>query len=323
MKDYTNINKGVANTLNGNLGSALPPKKKSKNARVRNENIAGLIMGGIPVIGRILFTFIPMVMALAMAFFKMPRMNTFEGADFVGFDNFAYVFKDPNFWKSVGNTGIYMLTLPIILVVSVLLASALNANVKGKGIFRVILMIPYICSTVAIVFVFKWLYNTNYGVLNSLLGTKVGWLTDSPGLFRLSLMMMMVWSGCGYRMLLLTASLTSVNVSYYEAAELDGANAIHKFFHITVPAISPTLFFLLVTGCAGSLQVFAESQVMASDGGQSVGYAGLTIVFYLYREGFVWNNMGVASAAALILSMMIFILTILNFKLSNKWVRYD
>ncbi len=124
-------------------------------------------------------------------------------------------------------------------------------------------------------------------------------------------------------MLLLSASLTSVNTAYYEAAEIDGANAFQKFIHITVPAVSPTIFFLLVTGLVNVLQMFSETQVMDATGGQSVDYAGLTVVFYLYREGFNYNAMGIASAASWVLSLLILLLTVFNFKISKLWVRYD
>lgn len=322
----TNNQQLQENTLNGSVGGIsanmnnLRPKKR--NAYQRNQNIAGFIMGGIPLLGRILFTFIPIFIAIAMAFIEKPKMTSFEGAEFVAFDNFKAVLTDDNFWLSMKNTIIYTVSLPITLVISILLACALNANIKLKGIFRTIIMIPFICSTVAIVFVFKRMYNTDYGVLNALFGTDIGWLSDSPATFRTSLIIMMVWSGCGYRTLLLTAALTSVNTAYYEAAEIDGANVFDKFFKITLPSISPTLFYLLVTGCAGALQVFGESQVMASDGGQSVGMAGLTVVFYLYRQ-LQWTEMGMACAAALILSAIILIITLINFKLQDKWVRYD
>ena len=174
----------------------------------------------------------------------------------------------------------------------------------------------------AIVFVWKWLFNTNYGVLNSMLGTQVGWL-DSPWMFRISLIVMMVWAQTGYKVILLSASLTSVNRAYYEAAELDGANRWQKFAHITVPAVSPTLFFLLVTGFISILQLFSEVQVMDPTGGQSIDYAALTVVFYIYRQGFNYNAMGVAAAASWILTLIVLVVTVFNFKISKLWVKYD
>ncbi len=297
-----------------------PRAKRAK--RARNEEICGTIMAFLPVLRCILFSLVPMALAFIMAFYKMKTPVSFAGAEFVLFDNFKAIFSDPNFGTALLNTLIYAVTLPVSVVFALLLASALNADIKGKGAFRVILFLPFICSTVAIVFIFKWLYNTNYGILNVLFGQQIGWL-DSPAMFRFSLIMMIVWSTTGYKMLLLSASLTSVNTAYYEAAEIDGANAFQKFIHITVPAVSPTIFFLLVTGLVNVLQMFSETQVMDATGGQSVDYAGLTVVFYLYREGFNYNAMGIASAASWVLSLLILLLTVFNFKISKLWVRYD
>ena len=125
----------------------------------------------------------------------------------------------------------------------------------------------------------------------------------------------------GYKIVILTAALTNVNRSYYEAASLDGANAWQKFVHVTMPAISPTVFYLAVTGLINVLQEFTRSQVWAPDGGPNG--KGITIVFYLYREGFDYTNMGTASAVAWVLSIMIVLVTIANFALSKKWVKYD
>lgn len=301
-----------------------PRKRASK--RARNEEICGTIMGLIPVLGRVLFALVPIALAFVMAFYKMKSPVSFQGAVFCGFDNFVSVFTDPNFGKSLLNTLIYALTLPISLALALVVASVLNSelmNLHMKSVFRVILFLPFICSTVAIVYVWKWMYDANYGIFNMLLGTDIAWLKSSPMLFRISIMIMMVWSTTGYKIVLLSASLTSVNASYYEAAEIDGAGPFQKFFHITVPAVSPTLFFLLVTGLISIFQMFGETQVMDTTGGQSVGYAGLTVVFYLYREGFNYYNMGMASASALVLSFIILIVTVVQFIFSKRWVRYD
>ena len=296
--------------------------KAHRSKRTRNEEICGTIMGALPVVSVLLFSVVPMALAIVMAFFDMRTPVSFNGAEFVLFDNFAEVFSDPNFGTAIVNTLVYSLTLPISLVLALFIAAALNATVKGTGIFRVILFLTFICSSVAIVFVWKWLFNTNYGVLNSMLGTQVGWL-DSPWMFRISLIVMMVWAQTGYKVILLSASLTSVNRAYYEAAELDGANRWQKFAHITVPAVSPTLFFLLVTGFISILQLFSEVQVMDPTGGQSIDYAALTVVFYIYRQGFNYNAMGVAAAASWILTLIVLVVTVFNFKISKLWVKYD
>ena len=300
--------------------SAPPAKRRSKQAR--NEEICGTIMGALPVLSCLVFSVVPMALALVMAFYKMRTPVSFTGAEFIWLDNFKEVIKDSNFWTAFLNTIIYSLTLPISLVLALFIAAALNATVRGTGIFRVILFLPFICSSVAIVFVWKWLFDTNYGVLNEILGSKVGWL-DFPWMFRFSLIVMMVWAQTGYKVILLSASLTSVNQSYYEAADLDGANRWQKLVHITIPAVSPTLFFLLVTGFISILQLFSEVQVMDPTGGQSINYAALTLVFYIYRQGFNYNAMGVAAAASLLLTLVVLIITVFNFKISKLWVKYD
>ena len=297
-------------------------EKRKFSKRRRNEEICGSIMGLIPVVGCLMFVLVPMVLALVMAFFNMRHMVDFEGATFVGFENFVIVFKDANFVTAILNTLIYAITLPISIVLALVIGSVINADIPGKGFFRVVIFLPYICSTVAIVYIWKWLFNTNYGILNVLLGTKVGWL-DSPGMYRLSLIIMMVWAQTGYKVVLVSAALTAVNRSYYEAAEIDGATVLDKFFHITLPAISPTIFFLLIMGLISIFQMFSESQVLDPTGGQAVDYAGLTMVFYLYRQGFSYTRMGAASAAAWVLTLIIMLITVLNFKLSKLWVKYD
>ncbi|MGN1077423.1 MAG: carbohydrate ABC transporter permease [Candidatus Gallimonas sp.] len=313
----------------GEKRSARIPRKtprKKMSRRARNEEICGTIMAIIPVIGRLLFSLIPIALAIVMAFYQMKTPVSFTGAKFVGFDNFVKIFADANFTTSLLNTLVYAITLPVSLALALGIASVLNSDLvqtRAKGVFRVILFLPFICSTIAIVYVWKWMYDANYGIINTLLGTDIAWLKSSPWLFRISIIVMMVWSTTGYKIVLLAASLTSVNASYYEAAEIDGAGPLQKFLHITVPAVSPTTLFLLITGLVSIFQMFSETQVMDPTGGSSVGMAGLTVVFYLYRYGFNYNQMGMACAAAFVLSLIILAITVLQFKLSKRWVRYD
>lgn len=308
---------------------ALTPRKQPRrklSRRARNEELCGTVMAFIPVLGRILFALIPIALAVVMSFYNMKTPVSFAGATFVGFGNFTAIFADPNFHTALLNTLIYAISLPISLALALVIASVLNSELvylRAKSVFRVILFLPFICSTIAIVYVWKWMFDANYGIINLLLGTDIAWLKSSAWLFRLSIIIMMVWSTTGYKIVLLAASLTAVNAAYYEAAEIDGAGSFQKFWHITVPAVSPTIFFLLVTGLVNVFQLFSETQVMDATGGSSVGYAGLTVVFYLYRQGFNYNSMGMASAAAFVLSLIILLVTVLQFKLSKRWVRYD
>lgn len=299
----------------------LKVRKRSKSRTY--ENVAGLLMSIIPVLGFFVFGLIPMILAIYMSFCVIDGFSL-EGAEFVWFANYKATLTDPMFWKAVGRTFFYALALPICMVISLLVSFLLTKNVKGKKAFRTIFFIPYVCSIVAVVLMWQWIFNMNYGVLNSWLGRNgenaINWLGASKG-FKTVVIIMGVWGGCGYQIILFSAALTNVNPTLYEAAKIDGANPIQSFFHVTFPSISPTTFYLLITGLIGSLQAFANTQVLAADGGPDS--VGVTIGFYLYRYAFSYFKMGQASATAWVLAIFIMIITILNFTLSKKWVNYD
>ena len=166
----------------------------------------------------------------------------------------------------------------------------------------------------------KWIFNPTYGVLNGILGTEYNWLGEN-NLFRTVVIVMGVWGGCGYQIILYSAALTNINPSLYEAAKIDGANAFQCFRHVTLPGVSPTTFYLFITGLIGALQTFASTQVLDSNGGPN--NVGVTVGFYLYRYAFSYFRMGIASATAWVLAGVIMIITIFNFIGSRKWVSYD
>lgn len=307
---------------------------KSRNKSKTYEQISGLLMSIAPVLGFILFGFIPMLLAIYMAFCHLDG-RTFEAllsAEWTGVKNFASVINDQTFWKSVGNTFLYSLSLPICLVISLVVSFLLTKNVKGKKLFRTIYFIPYVCSVVAVVLMWKYVFDPNWGVVNSMLrqlgynGETILW-TSEEKYYRVLVIVMGVWGGCGYSIILYSAALTNVNSTFYEAAKIDGANPFQIFFHITLPAISPTTFYLLITGLIGSLQAFAATHMLSgssANGATGPNNAGLTMGVYIYRSAFQRSEeMGQACAAAWVLAIMIMIITIINFKVSNKWVSYD
>lgn len=281
----------------------------------------------IPLVGFALFSFVPLLMAIATSFAETSglslegaKLATDNGKYFLPIANFITVVSDSIFWQAMGNTFYMALQLPIGLIVSVVIAELLSKNLKGTKIFKTIFFIPYICSIVATTIMWKWVFNTNYGVINQILGTQTAWLSDDVYYIPV-IIFITVWSTIGYRVLLLTAAITNVQKSLVESAQLDGAGPISIFWHITLPAISPTIFYLLVMGLINALQEFTRSQVIDSQGGPNG--VGITMVFYIYREAFSYINMGVANAASVILSILILILTKISFKLSDKWVSYD
>ena len=300
---------------------------KIQTKRFLQEEILGTLFSMIPLVGFALFSFVPLLMAIATSFAETSglslegaKLATDNGKYFLPIANFITVVSDSIFWQAMGNTFYMALQLPIGLIVSVVIAELLSKNLKGTKIFKTIFFIPYICSIVATTIMWKWVFNTNYGVINQILGTQTAWLSDDVYYIPV-IIFITVWSTIGYRVLLLTAAITNVQKTLVESAQLDGAGPISVFWHITLPAISPTLFYLLVMGLINALQEFTRSQVIDSQGGPNG--VGITMVFYIYREAFSYINMGVANAASVILSILILVLTKISFKLSDKWVSYD
>ena len=291
------------------------------------ENASGFMMGSIPVIGFILFGMIPLALALAMAFMYVPGKGNIARAEFAGFENFVTVLEDHMFWQSILNTLKMAISLPICIVVALIVAFLLTKNIKGRSFFRAVYFVPYVCCAVAIALMWELIFNQNHGIINSWLGltrdTAIPWLTDSST-YTLCLIIIGIWSGTAYGIVLYGAALTNVNRSLYEAAQIDGANSFRSFISITLPSVSPTSFYLLTTGLIGALQEFTRPQIIGGGQGAGPNNDGLTIVFYIYRRAFEYNNqMGEAAAAALILSVLILCVTAVNFVVSKRWVSYD
>lgn len=299
---------------------------KSRQKRGLGESGSGMIMASIPVLGFLIFGMIPLILALVMAFMYVPGKGNFEAAEFVGLDNFQKVLSDHMFWQSILNTLKMAISLPICIVVSLIVAFLLTKNIKGRSFFRAVYFVPYVCCAVAVSLMWELIFNQNHGIINSWLGltreTAIPWLTDSST-YTLCLIIIGIWSGTAYGIVLYGAALTNVNRSLYEAAKVDGAGSFRCFFNITLPSVSPTSFYLLTTGLIGALQEFTRPQMIGGGQGAGPNNDGLTIVFYIYRRAFVYNNqMGEAAAAALVLAIFILIITAINFVLSKRWVSY-
>ena len=299
-----------------------------KKNRLRKEEVQGMVFANIPLLGFCIFGLIPLIVSFYLSFnsFKGLRIHT---AEYVGLENFKEIFKDDLFYQSLGNTAFVLLATVTALVLSVIVSALIATNVRGAKGFKAIYFVPYVCSMVAITFMWKWIYDYNYGVLNTTL-MEWGWIKEpidwlgSEDYYRTAMFILLVWSSMGFNIILLTAALLAVPRELHEAAEMDGAGEIKRFFKITLPLISPTIFYLLIIGLIGSLQEFTRFQIMTSDGGP--GYQGLTVVFYLYRKLFNasgGSDLGVASAMGWIIAVLISAVTLVNFKLQRKWVNYD
>lgn len=296
--------------------------------RLGKEEVQGILYANIPLFGFCLFGLIPLLLSLYLCFnsFKGLRLHT---AKFVAWENFSKILQDEMFWQSLDNTAFVLVAAVVALLLSLAVSALIATNVRGAKGFKAIYFVPYVCSLVAITFMWKWIYDYNYGVLNTTL-MDWGWIQEpiswlgSAEYYRTAMFVLLVWSSTGFNIILLTAALIGVPRELHEAAQIDGAGEFRRFFSITLPLISPTIFYLLIMGLIGALQEFTRFQVMTPDGGPE--YQGMTVVFYLYRQLFNasgGSDLGVASAMGWIIAVLISAVTILNFSLQRRWVNYD
>lgn len=296
--------------------------------RLGKEEVQSILYANIPLFGFCFFGLIPLLLSLYLCFnsFKGLRLHT---AKFVEWENFSEILQDEMFWQSLGNTAFVLVAAVVALLLSLVVSALIATNVRGAKGFKAIYFVPYVCSLVAITFMWKWIYDYNYGVLNTTL-MDWGWIQEpiswlgSAEYYRTAMFVLLVWSSTGFNIILLTAALIGVPRELHEAAQIDGAGEFRRFFSITLPLISPTIFYLLIMGLIGALQEFTRFQVMTPDGGPE--YQGMTVVFYLYRQLFNasgGSDLGVASAMGWIIAVLISAVTILNFSLQRRWVNYD
>lgn len=296
-------------------------KQKLGTAALKEERFGRLFVAS-PFIGFLLF------MAFPIGFAFVASLTTWTGTNnmmehFVGLQNYINILGDTKFWTALLNTVIYMLAIPIGMILALICAVGMNRKMKGVRILRTMYYVPVVSSIVAISILWAWVFNYDYGLLNTIIKALTGqhgpnWLGDEFWV-KISMMIFMVWKGLGGSIILYLAGLQNIPSDYYEAAKIDGASGLHLFRHITIPLVSPVTFYLLITGLIGGFQMFVEVQVMVPTGG--INYSAATVVFYLYDKAFKNSQMGYGSAVAFILCIMIFIITIINFKGQKKWVK--
>jgi len=263
-------------------------------------------------------------------FWSFTRFDVVHPPRFIGLENYKNIlFNDPLFWKAIWNTILYVIgVVPIGICFSLILAVAIDQKIKFKNFFKSIFFLPTVTAIVAVSVIWKWLYaGEKYGLLNywimKLGGHPIDWLA-SPTWTLLSIMIMSIWAGVGYNMILFLAGLQTIPQAMYEAAEIDGAGFWKKFFHITLPLLKPTIVFVTMMSFVFSFQVFEQVYIMTGGQGGIGGVlnSALTIVAYLYDKGFQKFQMGYASALAYIIFLCIFVLTLVNKRLMKTDVEY-
>jgi len=261
---------------------------------------------------------IPIFVSLFISFtdFDVYAMYDWSNVSFIGFENYINLMKDPLFWRALLNT-LYALVVAMPLTVIFSLSFAALINREGtylKNFFKVSFYLPSITNTVAIAIVWAWMLNPDYGLINwflSLFGIRgPNWLGD-PAWAMPSVIMLVVWKAVGYNIILFTAGLQNIPDYLYEAAELDGATRFQQFLYVTIPSLRPTIFFVTVMTVIGYLQLFEEPYMLTAGGPLN---STLSIVLYLYRQGFRFFKLGYASSIAFVLFLMIFALTFIQMR---------
>ncbi|MFR3226496.1 MAG: carbohydrate ABC transporter permease, partial [Blautia massiliensis (ex Durand et al. 2017)] len=209
----------------------------------RDGAVWGLLMVAPTIIGLVVLNMWPFIQTIYMSFSKSLPFGEFE---FEGLENYVEMFQNTEFWKATGNTILFcILTVPVGIFLALLVAVLLNSKIRGRTTFRAIFFLPMVVAPAAVAMVWKWIFNTQYGIINTLSGHSIGWLTD-PHLVLLTCAVVQIWSNIGYDAVLLLAGLQNVSPTLYEAADLDGASKVKQFFSITLPMVSPTLFVVLI-----------------------------------------------------------------------------
>ncbi len=300
--------------------------RKKVLSRKTRDNISGILFVTLPALGLFIFVGIPLIFSLFYSFARQnPGSTNLLDVTMVGFNNYSRILMDKDFYKTILLSFVYSIGTSFFQTLfALLLAFFLSKKLKGNTLIRIILFIPYVCSVVAISFIWQNILDKNFGLLNLVLNSmnlpSIDWRRTTASTITF-MILMSVWSGLGYGTILYSASLSSVDNSYYEAADVLGANGWQKFWRITFPAISPTTFFLLVMGMIGNLQAFANFQIMAGEDNV------LTMVHYVWFYGFKSDaatyGMTYASAAGWIVGAIIIIFTIIMFRLQKYWVHYE
>lgn len=288
--------------------------KKSKS-----DMFWGYLMIFPTILGLIVLNIYPFIETIIMSLSSTKDFGKYE---FSGIENYITMFSSQEFWKATWNSVWFcVLTVPVGIFFALILAVLLNAKIKGRSIFRTIYFLPMVVAPAAVAMVWKWLFNADFGIINSVLGTDIKWITD-PKIVLITCAIVSIWSSLGYDAILLLSGIQNISKSYYEAASLDGASKVKQFFTITIPMVSPTLFVVLIMRLMASLKVYDLIYMMVDQQNPALTDA-QSLMYLFYRESFIAGNKGLGSAIAVWTVLLIGIVTIVQFIGQKKWVNYE
>ncbi|MCM3443122.1 carbohydrate ABC transporter permease [Metabacillus halosaccharovorans] len=295
-------------------------KEKSLSITMRKTLPYWFLMPGLVLF--FIFFVLPFLFSLYLSFHEWNMIK--DSPEFVGIQNYQTIFNSDVYWKSVKNTGLFVLfTVPLSLVIGLGLALLIESLSKGKVFYRMIFFLPVVSSIAIMGIVWSLMYNPQVGAVNVIL-RKLGiegmnWLND-PKVALVSLAIVSVWNSFGYNVILFISGLKGIDKSLYESAALDGANKRQIFSHVTLPMLSPVTFFVFVMSVIASFQVFTTIQVMTKGGPNNTTNV---LVYNIYQEAFQFFNMGTATASATVLFIVVVVLTIFQLVVGKKFVHYQ
>lgn len=287
---------------------------KSNNFFINNLSFAAFALILPAILGTFIFIIIPVIASFGFSFVKWDLINKIS---FVGFDNYIEIFTNTLFYKILLNTFVFAISTSVLgVIVPLVFAAILNCKIRGSEFFKTAYFLPFITPMVVIAIVWQWIFDPNIGLLNNLLRIHVNWLYDQSFAMP-ALIIVSVWKLIGYNMIIFLSSLSSVNSSLFEAAKIDGANSFQIFKNITVPMLSPTIFFVVIITTISSFQVFDLIYLMTQGGPFD---STNVLVYAVYKNAFEFFNIGKASALAYVLFIIVFCLTIIQWRLRKKLV---
>ncbi len=287
---------------------------KSDNFFINNLSFAAFALILPAILGTFIFIIIPVIVSFGFSFVKWDLINKIS---FVGFDNYIEIFTNTLFYKILLNTFVFAISTSVLgVIVPLVFAAILNSKIRGSEFFKTAYFLPFITPMVVIAIVWQWIFDPNIGLLNNLLRIHVNWLYDQSFAMP-ALIIVSVWKLIGYNMIIFLSSLSSVNSSLFEAAKIDGANSFQIFKNITVPMLSPTIFFVVIITTISSFQVFDLIYLMTQGGPFD---STNVLVYAVYKNAFEFFNIGKASALAYVLFIIVFCLTIIQWRLRKKLV---
>lgn len=288
--------------------------------REKNEAMWGWLFVFPTMLGLIVLNFYPILYTIYQSFFKTGDFG--RGNIYVGLDNYINVLSGSEFWGSLVNTFKYaIIEVPFSIAIALVLAVLLNRKIFFRSGYRTIFFLPMVAAPAAVAMVWKFMYNQKFGLLNNLLGTDIAWISD-PRFAWISIAVIGVWSILGYNMILFLGGLQEIPHDYYEAADIDGATGVRQFFAVTVPLLSPTIFFVLQTRLIGALQVFDLPFMVMDNSNQALPKV-QSVVYVFYQYAFTYNNRGYGAAIVVSMLVIILVLTKLLQKTEKKWVFYN